>query len=114
MFSKEHMNIYTIFQSAQLLQRFCALQRAPFPFHKLQERVAPESVDALMTKISYLRRIAGEGDRSAGKIKCAAACIDNDLDLVWRGCFGGILKRMRGSDDVDLTIRTQFFDEPVD
>ena len=48
MFSKEHMNIYTIFQSAQLLQRLCALQRAPFPFHKLQERVAPESVDALM------------------------------------------------------------------
>ena len=114
MSSKEHMNIYTIFQSAQLLQRLCALERASFPVHKPQERVAPEPVDTLMTKIVYRRRIAGEGDRSSGKIKCAPACIDNDLDLVWGGRVGGILKRMCGGDDVDLAIRTEFFEEPVD
>ena len=114
MFSKEHMNIYTIFQSAQLLQRLSAFQWTRLPFHELQERVPPEPVDTLMTKIFYLRRIAGVGDRSPGKIKCAPACIDNHFDLVWRGCFGAILERMRGSDDIDLAIRPEFFDDPVD
>src|SRR5205823_14618333 len=65
LFRKEHMNTYTIFQWAQLLQRLCALQWTPFPSYKLQQRVAPEAVDALMTKIFYFRRIAGVGDRCA-------------------------------------------------
>ena len=47
MFRDEHMNLYTIFQRAQLLERFGALQRRRFPFHKLQERLAPKTVNAL-------------------------------------------------------------------
>jgi len=50
MFGNEHMNIYAIFQCAQLFQRLCALQRTRLPFNEPQERVAPEAVNALMAK----------------------------------------------------------------
>ena len=40
--SDEHMNLYTIFQCAQLLERFSALQRTGFPLHKLQKRARAE------------------------------------------------------------------------
>jgi len=50
MFRDEHMNSYTIFQNAQLLERFRSLQRGGFPTDKLEERFAAEAVDALMSK----------------------------------------------------------------
>ena len=33
---------------------------------------------------------------------------------MWGGCFGGILERMRGSDDVDLAIRTELVHEAIE
>ncbi len=44
------MNFYTIFQRAQLFQRFRPLQRRPLPFYKSQKRFTPESINALVPK----------------------------------------------------------------
>ena len=40
--------------------------------------------------------------------------IDNDLDLVRGQRVLWLFKRMRGSDDLDRTIRAKFLDQPVD
>ena len=44
------MNLYTIFQCAQLFERFTAFQRTWFPSHKLEQHLAPESINALMAE----------------------------------------------------------------
>src|SRR6266581_2110887 len=107
MFRDEHMNLYTIFKSAQLLERLCALQPRRFPSHKIQQRLAPKTVNALMTQIFYWNRtIAREGDCVARKVKRVAVMIDNHLYLMRRRSFGGVLKRMRRGHDVYLAIGT--------
>src|SRR5438270_8148037 len=85
MFRDEHMNLYTIFKSAQLLERFCALQWRRFPPHEIEQRFATKTVNALMPQIFYRSRaIAGEGDRVARKVKRVAVEIDNHFNLVRR------------------------------
>src|SRR5437763_14296676 len=70
MFHDEHMNLYTIFESAQLFERFGALQWRRFPPHKIKERFSPKTVNALVPQILYRHRsIAREGDRVARKVK---------------------------------------------
>ena len=112
--SDEHMNLYTIFQCAQLLQRLCALQRTRFPLHKLQERVAPKTVDALMAKITNTGRVGGVRDHASREVESAIIPIQDNFDLVGRFCFGWIGERMRSSDDVDVAIRAEFFDKLID
>src|SRR6266567_7738574 len=115
MFRDEHMNLYTIFKSAQLLEGLAALQWRRLPFHKSQKCLAPKTVDALVPQISYRRgAIAREGDGVARKVECVAAKIDNHFHLVRRGCFRCIFKWMRGRDDVDLAIGAQSFNQLVD
>ena len=48
MFRDEHMNPYTIFKRAQLLERLRFFEWRRFPFHELKQRLAPKSVDALV------------------------------------------------------------------
>jgi hypothetical protein len=48
MFRDEHMNPYTIFKRAQLLEGFRLFERRGFPFHELKERLTPEAVNPLM------------------------------------------------------------------
>src|SRR5437763_10185708 len=70
MFRDEHMNLYTIFKSAQLLERFRALQRRRFPSHKIEERFAAKPVNALMPQVLYRSgTIAREGERITRKVK---------------------------------------------
>src|SRR6266487_293050 len=115
MFRDEHMNLYTIFKSAQLLERLGPLQWRRFPFHKLQEGLSPKTVNALMTQIPYRRgAIAREGDSVARKIERVAAKIDNHLYLMRRRRFRCAFEWMRRGDDTDLATGTQFLDQLVD
>ena len=50
MFRDEHMNSYTIFQSAQLLERLRAFTRTGFPAHEPQQRISSETVNPLVTE----------------------------------------------------------------
>ena len=81
MFRDEHMNPYTIFKRAQLLERFRLFERRWFPFHELKERLTPKSVDALVTQIQgaavspgapVVPRPRDEGGKSPGGWKTAA------------------------------------------
>src|SRR6266700_4324153 len=115
MFRDEHMNLYTIFKSAQLLERLGALQWRRLPFHKLQKCLALKTVDALVPQISYRRgTIVREGDGVARKVECVAAKIDNHFHLMRRRCFRCIFKWMRCRDDADLAIGAQSFNQLVD
>src|SRR5690242_20171686 len=113
MFRDEHINTYTIFKSAQLFERFGALQRGWVPFHELEQHLAAESVDALMAQIFHSRKIAWEGDGGAREIEGASRQIDNNFYLMRRGRFHRIVERMRRSNDVDPGIAFQFSDEFV-
>src|ERR1700736_1765570 len=105
MFRDEHMNLYTIFKRAQLLERFGALKRRRLPFDELQKRVASKTVDALMAQIfDRCRTIARKRKGKARKVEGVAAKIDNDLNLMGGGGRRRILKWMRGSDDLDVAI----------
>src|SRR6188472_3640983 len=107
------MNSYTIFQCAQLFERFSAFQRTWFPSYKLQQRLAAKPVNSLVTKKqapavacnrhpSRLIRLAGSqrhaivvprgGDRRAREIKSVAAKIENDFHLMWRRGIRWILE----------------------
>ena len=77
----EHMNSYTIFQCAQLLKRLGTFQRSGFPPHKLQEGVAPETVEALMAKRQGAILLV-EWDRRAREIEGVSSKINNYFDLV--------------------------------
>src|ERR1700694_5674980 len=115
MFRDEHMNLYTIFERAQLFERFGALQRGRFPFHELQQRAAPKPVNALVPQIfNRSRAVAREGDGVAGEVKRIAVKIDNYLYLMRRRGFGGILERMPRRHDVDLAVRPQPLDYLID
>ena len=99
------MNLYTIFEWAQLFERFCAFQRCAFRPHEVEQRPAPKTVDPLVPKIFYWNgAIAREGDRVPREIKRVALVIDDDLYLVRRCRVGRIYKRMRRGDDADLVI----------
>ena len=50
MFREEHMNPYSIFKGAQLLEGFGALAWRLFQTHKLQERSTAKTVNALMAQ----------------------------------------------------------------
>src|SRR5438477_8293490 len=115
MFRDEHMNLYTIFKGAQLFERLCPLERRHFPPHKIKQRLAAKTVDPLMPQVFYWNRpIAREGDCVTRKVKCIAAKIDNHFHLMRRRCFRRVREGMRGSDDVDLSIGTQRFDEAIE
>src|SRR4029077_6255764 len=102
---EKHMNLYTIFKRAQLLERFGALQRRRFPAHEIKKRFAAKTVNALMAQIFYWNRaIAGKGDRVAREIERVAVEIDNHFHLMWRRCLSCVFKRMRRGHDVDLGI----------
>jgi len=81
MFRDEHMNSYTIFQSAQLLERFSSLQRTGLPADKLEQRLAPESINALMTEEN---RAAAprKGNSRAREVQSASGVIDDYFNLV--------------------------------
>ena len=114
MFREKHMNLYTIFEHAQLLEGLRTFQRRRFPFHEIEERSAPKSVDPLMPHIlDRDRAVAREGDRVARKVNRIVVAIDNYFYLVRRRSVGGVLERMRGSDDVDLRIRAKRINEAV-
>src|SRR5215471_20008496 len=100
MFREKHMNLYTIFERAQLLEGLGALQRRRFPSHEIEERFPAKTINALMAQIFYWGcAIAREGDGVAGKVKRVAVKIDNHLHLMRRGCFGDTFERMSGRDD---------------
>ena len=83
MFRDEHMNLYTIFQSAQLLEPFGPLQRRRFPFHKLQECLAPKAINALVPQIFHPHgTVAREGDGETRKVERVAAKVDYYLHLM--------------------------------
>ena len=82
MFRDEHMNSYTIFQNAQLLERFRSLQRGGFPTDKLEERFASEPVNALMSEEQMSRSAPRKRNSSAGEIQSATTFIDDNLYLV--------------------------------
>src|SRR5207253_8664333 len=120
------MNLYTIFQCAQLLQRLCAFQRTRFPAYKLEQRLASETVNSLMTKqggaLSRSLPFSAGGletaapfrlkwDRSTREIKSAAAKVENDFHLVGRKSVRRIPEWMCSRHDFRLPIRTQFFDK---
>src|SRR5437868_1503224 len=123
------MNLYTIFQCAQLLQRFSAFQRTRLPAYKLEQRLASETVDSLVTEqggaLSRSLLSSGGGletaasfrlewDRSTREIKSAAAKIENDFHLVRRKSVRWLPEWMCSRHDFRFTIRTQFFDKLVD
>src|SRR6266508_3369526 len=85
------MNLYTIFQCAQLLERFSAFQRTWFPFHKLKQRLTPKSVNALVTEKQRAPVGPWSRDRRTREIKSVAAKIENDLHLVGRKASAGSL-----------------------
>src|SRR5437588_10448219 len=115
MFHDEHMNLYTIFKSAQLFERFRALQRRRFPLHEIKQCFAPQTVNALMAKIlDRNRATAREGERIAREVKRIAIKIDNHLHLMRRGGRSFALEWMRGGDDVDLAIGLKRFDHPIE
>src|SRR5947208_2030357 len=77
----EHMNSYTIFQRAQLLERFGFLQRTRFPPHKLQKQFAPKTIDSLMAKIP-IDGPPGVGDCGAREIERSIIEPENHLHLM--------------------------------
>src|SRR5438309_11455959 len=103
------MNRYTIFQCAQLLERFSALQRTWFPSHKLKQRPAPESINALVTKKQRAPVFLWSRDRRTREIKSVATKIENDFHLVGRKSVRRILEWMRSRHDFYFAIGTQFF-----
>src|SRR5262249_35411318 len=107
------MNSYTIFQCAQLLERLGAFQRSGFPRYKLQKGVAPETVDALMTK-SQRAILLLKWNRRAREIESVSSKINNHFDLVRRERVRCVFKRMCGRDDLDRTIRAKSLHDPVD
>ena len=50
MFRDEHINSYTIFESAQLFEGFGTLERARFPGDESKQGRAAEGVDALVSQ----------------------------------------------------------------
>src|ERR1700752_3827660 len=101
------MNLYTIFKCAQLLETFPALPRHPFPLGKPEQRVAPETINALMAKHQGVVgpgsttllfggpfRPVGKGNRFAKEVDRCSGRIDRHLYLMRRGSLGGIRKRM--------------------
>src|SRR5215510_4102193 len=99
------MHFYTIFQCAQLLERLRAFERSGFPFHELQKGIPPKAVNALMTK-GKGAAVLFEWNRRTREIEGVPGEIDNHFDLVGGQRVLQMFKRMRGSDDLDCTIRT--------
>jgi len=99
------MNRYTIFQCAQLLERFSALQRTWFPSHKLKQRPAPESINALVTKKQRAPVFLWSRDRRTREIKSVATKIENDFHLVGRKSVRRILEWMRSRHDFYFAIK---------
>src|SRR5439155_2394852 len=121
----EHVYLYTIFQCAQLLERLSTFQRSGFPLHELQKGIPTKAVDALMTKgqeaalllfgglnTAALWRL--EWNRGAREIEGISSKIDNYFDLVRGQRVLWMFKPMRGSDDLDCTVRAEFLDDLVD
>jgi hypothetical protein len=79
MFREKHMNRYTIFERAQLFQRFRTFSLRLFPFHKSKQRVSSEAVNSLMPQHF---RSARRGPDRTPEIKRGAVSIDNHFDLM--------------------------------
>ena len=101
MFRDEHMNSYTIFQSAQLLERLRALARRWFQLHEFQQCGSPKRVDPLMpqqgmTPKAFVSHIRVDGWEAvipwsfAREIESDTVTIDHDFDLVQRRNVGWI------------------------
>src|SRR5207237_8875809 len=90
-----------------------AFQRTRFPLYESQKRVAPKTVDALMTEITNTGRVGGIRDETSREVESAIIPIQDHLVLVGRFCFGGIGEWMRSSDDVCAAIRAEFFDKLI-
>src|ERR1022692_1575852 len=99
------MNSYTIFKSAQLLERFSLFERRWFPFYELEQRLAAKAVDALMAQnLGACASILGKGDSASREVKSVSGKIENHLHLVRRSHLFLAFKWMRGRDDVDPLI----------
>jgi hypothetical protein len=121
----EHMNLYTIFQCAQLLERLSTFEPSGFPLHELQEGVPTKTVDALMTKGQEAAlflfgglntatpwRLEWNGD--AREIEGVSSKIDNHFNLVRGQRVLWMFKPMRGSDDLSSAVRAKFLNDLVD
>jgi hypothetical protein len=58
MFRDEHMNLYTIFKSAQLLERLRAFARRAFPADEFEQRRPPERVNPLVSQDPWFQGAA--------------------------------------------------------
>ena len=81
MFRDEHMNSYTIFQSAQLLEGLSPFQWARFPTNEPEEQIAAETINALVPQKNGATapRI---GNWRSRKIKSTAFRVDHNFHLV--------------------------------
>src|SRR4051794_6097594 len=109
------MNRYTIFECAQLLESFGALERARFPPDKLDQDGTVKRVDALMPQgfVAGLP-IPQVRDGCAREVKSALVPIEHDFDLVRREDGSFIGKRMRRRDHSDLPIFPQRLNQAID
>src|SRR5580704_5609856 len=109
------MNSYTIFKSAQLLERFSLFERRRPPFHKLEQRLAAKAVDTLMAQnLDAGVSILGEGDWASRKVESVTGKIENHLHLMRRARLFLAFKGMRGRDDVDPFVRAKSLDKLID
>src|SRR5690349_4196570 len=112
---EKHMNLYTIFKRAQLLERLRAFQWCRFPFHKIEKRFASKSIHTLMSQIlNRNRSITREGDWVAREINRVMVVIDNHLHLIRRRRFGAICEGMRSGNDIDVRIGAQRFNHSIE
>src|SRR5205814_10052008 len=121
----EHMDLYTSFPRAQLLERRSAFQRTADPLHELPEGVPPKTVYTLMTKRqrAALALFGGlhadarsrlEWNRGAREIEGVSGKIDNHFDLVSGQRVFSMLKPMRRSDHLNSRVRAKFRHDLVD
>ena len=82
----EHMNSYTIFQCAQLLEGFEPLAGRLRPVHKSQQRMASKTIDALVTENPD--GFACWQDALPGKIEGGSVRLHGDFDLMRRCQIG--------------------------
>src|SRR5690242_20543218 len=105
MFRDKHMNLYTIFKRAQLLEAIGAFKRRRYCTHEIKQGAASKSIHPLMPQIFDRRGvIAREGDWVTREVKRIPINIENDLHLVGRRSVSRAFERMGGCDNVDPRI----------
>jgi hypothetical protein len=109
----EHMNLLHHFPMRAIAR---ATPRVPAEWVSTSRTaggVPPKTVDALMTKGQGAALLL-EWNRRAREIEGVSSKIDNHFDLVRGQRVLWMFKRMRGSDDLDCTVRAEFLYDLVD